>query len=52
MSEKRESREDKRELVDEALETKLDMLWDNLASRRNCEKTHIPNYLKKKKAID
>ena len=37
------------ELSDEELERKLDVLWNNWASRRQCEKKHIPNYLKKEK---
>jgi hypothetical protein len=37
------------ELTDEELERKLDTLWNNWESRRQCEKRHIPNYLKKEK---
>lgn len=27
----------------------LDKVWENWASRRRCEKRHIPNYIKNKK---
>lgn len=27
----------------------LDKIWENWASRRRCEKRHIPNYIKEKK---
>ena len=33
---------------DEEVEKMLDTLWDNLASRRSCEQTHTPDYLKSK----
>ena len=37
------------ELTEEELERKLDVLWKNWASRRQCEKKHIPNFVKKDK---
>jgi hypothetical protein len=37
------------ELNDEELECKLDVIWKNWESRRQCEKKHIPDYLKKEK---
>lgn len=33
-------------LSDEDIEKKLNLIWQNWASRRRCEKTHKPNYLK------
>lgn len=27
----------------------LDKVWENWASRRRCEKRHVPNYIKNKK---
>ena len=27
----------------------LDVLWNNLESRRDCENKHVPEYLKKQK---
>jgi hypothetical protein len=27
----------------------LDKVWENWASRRRCEKRHVPNYIKEKK---
>jgi hypothetical protein len=35
------------ELSDEELERKLNVLWKNWESRRQCEKKHIPKYIKK-----
>jgi hypothetical protein len=37
------------ELTEEELERKLDVLWKNWESRRQCEQKHIPNYIKDKK---
>ena len=33
---------------DQEVEKQLDTLWENLASRRSCEKTHTPEYIKQK----
>ena len=41
------SQEDKDdELTDEELEHKLEILWKNWESRSQCEKKHIPNFMK------
>lgn len=37
------------ELSEEELERKLDVLWKNWESRRQCEKKHIPNFIKNNK---
>lgn len=37
------------DLTEEELERKLDTLWKNWESRRQCEKKHIPNYIKNDK---
>jgi hypothetical protein len=43
-------KQDKNEdLTEEELERKLDVLWKNWESRRQCEKKHIPNFIKNKK---
>jgi hypothetical protein len=40
--------EDKNEeLTDKEPERKLEIIWKNWESGRQCEKKHIPNYLKK-----
>jgi hypothetical protein len=39
--------EDREKPSDEELEDYLDKVWENWYSRRMCEKTHKPNYLKK-----
>ncbi|MCJ7647709.1 MAG: hypothetical protein MUP85_03760 [Candidatus Lokiarchaeota archaeon] len=36
------------ELEDEEIEKIFDSTWKNWESRRKCEQTHIPEYLKKK----
>jgi len=41
----------KKEISDDDVEKILDSTWDNLESRRNCEKTHVPDY-KKENEID
>ncbi|MFX1356131.1 MAG: hypothetical protein ACFFA8_02520 [Promethearchaeota archaeon] len=35
------------ELTEEEIERKLELLWKNWESRRQCEKKHIPNFVKK-----
>jgi hypothetical protein len=40
------------ELKDEEVEKILENTWKNLESRRRCEQTHIPNYIKKKEEKD
>ena len=47
MSEKRIS--SKKKKVDEEVENILDMTWDNWSSRRQCEQTHTPEYIKREK---
>ncbi|TXT62152.1 MAG: hypothetical protein BAJALOKI3v1_660011 [Promethearchaeota archaeon] len=42
---KEESKEDP---SDDEVEDYLDKIWENWSSRRMCEKTHKPNYIKKK----
>lgn len=34
-------------LVDEEVEKIFETTWNNLTSRRACEQTHLPNYIKK-----
>ncbi|TXT58851.1 MAG: hypothetical protein BAJALOKI2v1_290007 [Promethearchaeota archaeon] len=34
------------------VEELLDKVWENWASRRKCEQTHRPNYLKREKHIE
>jgi hypothetical protein len=36
-------------LTDEELEKKLDIIWKNWESRRECEKKHLPNFIKNEK---
>ncbi len=31
------------------IDKELDILWNNWASRRRCERTHVPEYIKKNK---
>ena len=38
----------KKEIEDKEVEKTLDSTWKNWESRRRCEQTHIPEYLKKK----
>jgi len=45
MSEKREKRKSPAE--DPEVEKILDTVWENWSSRRRCEKTHLPDYIKK-----
>ena len=33
---------------DHDVEKQLDALWNNWASRRRCESTHVPEYVRKK----
>jgi len=40
---------EKKELNDEEIEKILDSTWNNWESRRKCEQTHTPEYIKKKK---
>ncbi len=42
---KREEKEQKDK--DDDIEEILDSMWDNLSSRRKCESTHTPEYIKK-----
>ena len=44
MSEKKSKKKENNE--QQEVEKLLDTLWGNLASRRSCEKTHTPEYLK------
>ena len=32
---------------EEEIEKILDSTWDNWSSRRKCEKTHVPDYIKR-----
>jgi len=34
---------------DAEIENLLDKIWNNWDSRRKCEQTHVPNYIKKKR---
>lgn len=40
--------EEKKELDDDEVEKIFDSIWKNWESRRKCEQTHIPEYVKKK----
>ena len=40
--------EEKRDLEDEEVEKIFESTWKNWESRRKCEQTHIPEYVKKK----
>lgn len=39
---------EKKEVDDEEVEKILDNTWKNWESRRKCEQTHTPEYIKKK----
>ncbi len=41
-------KEGKQELEEDELEKIFESTWKNWESRRRCEKTHVPEYLKKK----
>ena len=41
--------DEKKELKDDDTEEILEKTWRNWESRRRCEKTHVPEYLKRKK---
>ncbi|MHA1438041.1 MAG: hypothetical protein ACTSPD_10735 [Promethearchaeota archaeon] len=46
-----ERRKNEKDLIsDERIEKIFDTIWENWASRRRCEKTHTPNYLKELKS--
>ena len=36
-----------KQLEDKEVEKELDSIWANWESRRRCEQTHLPNYVKK-----
>ncbi|MHA1703722.1 MAG: hypothetical protein ACTSXN_10350 [Promethearchaeota archaeon] len=42
-------KEEEKELEEDEVEKILDITWKNWESRRKCEQTHTPEYLKKKK---
>jgi len=42
---KEKDNDKKKEAVD--IEKILDSMWDNWSSRRKCEKTHVPDYIKR-----
>ena len=42
---KEKDKEQKKEADD--IEKILDSMWDNWSSRRKCEKTHVPDYIKR-----
>ncbi|MBD3255115.1 MAG: hypothetical protein GF383_08470 [Candidatus Lokiarchaeota archaeon] len=44
MSKRKQQSEE--ELDDESVEKILDAVWKNWESRRRCEKTHVPNFIK------
>ena len=44
---KMKEKEQKKE--EEDIEKILDSTWNNWSSRRKCERTHVPDYIKKKK---
>lgn len=41
------SNKTKKTLTDEEVEKIFESTWDNWASRRQCEQTHTPEYVKK-----
>ena len=43
------NKKEEQELEDEEVEKILDITWKNWESRRKCEQTHTPEYVKKKK---
>ncbi len=43
-------KKEKQDLDDDEVEKLLDSTWKNWESRRRCEQTHTPEYLKKKKS--
>lgn len=45
-------KKDKKELDENEVEKILDITWKNWESRRRCEQTHIPEYLKKNSKED
>lgn len=44
MTEKQPEKDQEEKEVDDY----LDKVWENWASRRRCEKRHVPNYIRKK----
>ena len=46
---KNDKEKEKSKLDDEELEKIFESTWKNWESRRKCEQTHIPEYIKKKK---
>lgn len=46
---KNDKKKEKSKLDDEGLEEIFESTWKNWASRRKCEQTHIPEYIKREK---
>ena len=44
----KKTKKDLDEKLNDDVEEKLDNLWKNWASRRRCESTHQPEFIKKK----
>ncbi|MHA1272941.1 MAG: hypothetical protein ACTSVV_02780 [Promethearchaeota archaeon] len=46
---KRDNYVNKQNGEEDDVEKLLDIIWENWSSRRACEKTHLPEYIKKMK---
>ncbi len=47
-SNKKNTENTKKELDNRVVEKIFEVIWNNWSSRRRCEQTHAPEYLKKK----
>ncbi len=45
---KNDKKKEKAKLDDDELEKIFESTWKNWASRRRCEQTHLPEYIKRK----
>ncbi|MFO8019625.1 MAG: hypothetical protein R6U96_13440 [Promethearchaeia archaeon] len=45
---KKAQKENDQEKEEDDVEQKLDVLWENWTSRRRCERTHIPEFVRNK----
>ncbi|GAH57586.1 unnamed protein product [marine sediment metagenome] len=46
---KNDKKKEKSKLIDDKIEEILEATWKNWASRRKCEQTHTPEYIKREK---
>lgn len=44
-----EKEKDKKQEESDGEDSYFEKVWENWASRRSCEKRHVPNYIKRKK---